>query len=152
RGARYRVRTRCWSRGASHVVRVTWRTACLQHCQAPASYMTSETAFRLLARTKSAKPARASGIPFCATPRLPREGARPPVRGSLRAPAGRRSTARHGQGEARSRARLARGGERAVVRPRQLGRDGQADSAARRLGGRLAAPEPVEDARELVGG
>jgi tellurite resistance protein TerC len=42
--------------------------------------------------------------------------------------------------------------DQAVVRADELGDDGQADAAAGDSGGRLAAPEPVEDQRQLGGG
>src|SRR5450755_1197789 len=61
------------------------------------------------------------------------------------------SGAGQGEGEACPFTGPAGGGECAAVRPRQLGRDGEADSAAGSMGGRPAAPEPVEDARQLVG-
>jgi TerC family integral membrane protein len=65
-----------------------------------------------------------------------------------------RSAARPGQGHQHLRA-LSRGAghvDQALVRADQLGDDGEADAAAGDAGGRLAAPEPVEDQRKLGGG
>src|SRR5579875_805310 len=71
------------------------------------------------------------------------------------APGGRRAAARsggrQGKGHLGSLARLAAGCEAAAVRTGQLGRDGQPDAAAGDLRRLPAAPEAVEDVRQVLG-
>lgn len=63
------------------------------------------------------------------------------------------SAGREGQGHQDRGAAPERAGDLdlPVVRPDELGDDGEADAAPGAAGGRLAAPEPVEDQRQLVG-
>jgi len=63
----------------------------------------------------------------------------------------RSSSQRKGERHLGALAQLTAGGELPVVGPGELGGDGQADATAGVLHGLAAAPEAVEDARQLIG-
>ena len=62
------------------------------------------------------------------------------------------SGGRQGEGHQRAVSSLAGGGHLTAVRAGQVGRDREADTAAGDTCRVLAAEEPVEDVRQLVGG
>src|SRR6201999_3359855 len=62
-----------------------------------------------------------------------------------------RSDRREREGQLGALAGLAAGGQLTAVGPGQLGRDGQPDAAAGDLLGLVAAPEAVEDVRQVLG-